>query len=94
MKMAQPVSFSPLRASQAVAPAAPVRNDPHKMPEVKASVPVARLTILARELAKQEPPVDHARIAQLRQAIASGGYRPEARAIADAMLHQFGWTGA
>jgi flagellar biosynthesis anti-sigma factor FlgM len=41
---------------------------------------------LARALAEEGPPVDHARLAQISQAIASGDYRIDAAAIADALL--------
>ena len=41
---------------------------------------------MARELADAGPPVDHARIAQIRQAISLGSYRIDPGAIADAML--------
>lgn len=92
--MTQTVSFSPLRASQPVAKATSSRAISANVSENTPPVPVARLTRLAHELAMQEPPVDHARIAQLRQAIASGEYRPDAQAIADAMLDHFGWAGA
>lgn len=92
--MTQPVSFTPLRASQTVAKATSARATPVNAPEDAPLVPVARLTRLAHELAMQEPPVDHVRIAQLRQAIASGDFRPDAQAIADAMLDHFGWAAA
>lgn len=58
-----------------------------------APAPVAILTGLVRTLTNQEPPIDHARIAQIRQAIASGTYRPETEAIAQAMLRHYGWAG-
>lgn len=92
--MTQPVSFTPLRASQPLARATSAVATATNATEDAPPVPVARLTRLAHELAMQEPPVDHARIAQLRQAIASGEYRPDAQAIADAMLDHFGWAGA
>ncbi|MGC1470788.1 MAG: flagellar biosynthesis anti-sigma factor FlgM [Sphingorhabdus sp.] len=91
--MTQPVSFTPLRTSHSVAQAPAARDTPVNAAENAPPVPVARLSRLANELAMQAPPVDHARIAQLRQAIASGDYRPDAQAIADAMLDHFGWAG-
>ena len=92
--MTQPVSFTPLRTSQAVAKATSAVATATNVIEDATLVPVARLTRLAHELAMQAPPVDHARIAQLRQAIASGEYHPDAQAIADAMLDHFGWAAA
>ncbi len=49
------------------------------------AVPVARLISLANEMAAQEPPVDYARIASLRAAIASGEYSVDPVAIAKSM---------
>jgi len=40
----------------------------------------------AARRAAQTPPVDHARIAVLRAAIANGDYRPAPQAVADKML--------
>lgn len=93
--MTQPISFRPLRAREPLAHPALLQGEAvaARTTSQAAHVPVARLTGLARTLASQEPPIDHARIAQIRQAIASGGYRPEAEAIAKAMLRHFGWTG-
>jgi flagellar biosynthesis anti-sigma factor FlgM len=52
-------------------------------------MPVAQLTALARELAEAGPPVDHAKIAQVRTMIANGGYRIDAVGLADAMLRHY-----
>jgi len=65
--------------SPSVATARAVGNAP-------ASVPVTRLTSLAKELGEQGPPVDHARIAMLRDAIASGAYTVDATLIANAAV--------
>ena len=53
-------------------------------PQLSAS----RLADLARDLAEAGPPVAHARIARLRQAIAQGSYEVDAGRIADALLRQ------
>jgi negative regulator of flagellin synthesis FlgM len=45
-----------------------------------------KLVSLASELAEQGPPVDFAKIAQVRQAIALGTYRVEPEKIAEGML--------
>lgn len=44
------------------------------------------LVSLAADLAQQGPPVDYAKIAQIRQAIASGTYEIDFRATAAAIL--------
>ena len=48
-----------------------------------------KLVSMAADLAKAGPPVDHAKIAQLRQAIARGEYSTDADAIAHAMVGFF-----
>lgn len=50
------------------------------------TVPGAKLIRLASDLAAQAPPIDAARIASLRAAIAEGTYRADAKNIALAML--------
>ncbi len=52
-----------------------------------APLPVARLIGLARELSEQPPPVDHARISALRNAIANGAYAVDAALVAKAVTH-------
>jgi flagellar biosynthesis anti-sigma factor FlgM len=54
--------------------------------QAKPKVSLSKLTALARELSDAGPPVDHARIAQIRQAISLGSYRIDPGAIADAVL--------
>lgn len=49
-------------------------------------VPGAKLIRLAADLAAQAPPVDTARVASLRTAIAEGTYSADAKNIALAML--------
>lgn len=50
------------------------------------TVPGAKLIRLAADLAAQAPPVDTARVASLRTAIAEGTYSADAKNIALAML--------
>lgn len=50
------------------------------------ALPVARLINLATDLAAQGPPVDVARVATLRNAIASGQYGVHSSVIAGAMV--------
>lgn len=45
-----------------------------------------KLIELARALTEQGPPVDYAKIAQIRQAIAQGEYHIDTEAIASAIL--------
>lgn len=81
----------PLRrvASEAIASA-------HAPAEVRAApdnMPAARLTRLSNSLADQPPPVDIARVAALRTAIASGNYSVHPAIIASAMLDFHGRGG-
>ena len=50
------------------------------------NLPTARLTRLASNLADMSPPVDVARVASLRTAIASGSYGVHSAIIASAMI--------
>jgi negative regulator of flagellin synthesis FlgM len=50
------------------------------------NLPTAKLTRLAGSLADQAPPVDVARVASLRTAIANGSYSVHPAIIASAML--------
>ena len=50
------------------------------------SASLPKLINLARELAEQGPPVDYAKIAHVRQAIAQGSYQIDADALANAIL--------
>ena len=76
--------------------ASPVRNvasrtetmapaTPRVTATAPAPLPVARLIGLARELSELPPPVDHARIAALRNAIANGAYAVDAALVAKAV---------
>lgn len=93
--MTQPVSFSPARAPADVRTDRIAATARHNALTAAAGagavapvadVPLPSLTRLARALAAEGPPVDHARLAQISQAIASGDYRIDAAAIADALL--------
>jgi negative regulator of flagellin synthesis FlgM len=55
-------------------------------PPVSRSVPLSRLLDTAAALARQGPPVDYARIAQIKQAIATGTYTVDADRIAATLL--------
>lgn len=91
--MVDPVSFGPLRPigqRGLAAPKGEVADGGIAASAVQASpVSLSKLTAAARALAQAGPPVDYARIAQIRQAIATGGYRPDAEAIANAVLRHY-----
>ncbi len=59
---------------------------PTQLQPAQDSLPTARLTRLANGLADQSPPVDVARVAALRSAIATGSYGVHPAIIASAML--------
>jgi flagellar biosynthesis anti-sigma factor FlgM len=89
--MVDPISFGPLRPVEhrKSAAANPERSSAAVAVKTEQATPtfsLSKLTALARELTDAGPPVDHARIAQIRQAISLGSYRIDPGAIADAML--------
>ena len=59
---------------------------PVQLQPAQENLPAAKLTRLASSLADQAPPVDVARVAALRTAIAGGGYGVHPAIIASAML--------
>jgi anti-sigma28 factor (negative regulator of flagellin synthesis) len=71
--------------------AAPANLPPVNVERIK-SLP--KLVSLAKELAEQGPPVDFAKIAQVRQAIALGSYRIDPDRIADAIVRFAGKADA
>ena len=71
--------------------AAPVNLPPVNVERIK-SLP--KLMSLANALAEQGPPIDFAKIARVRQAIALGTYRIAPDKIADAMLRFAGKADA
>jgi flagellar biosynthesis anti-sigma factor FlgM len=84
--MVDPVSLSTLRSVESRL----VRNaKPGGSPSAPAPVPLSKLTAAARALADAGPPLDYARIAQIRTAISQGGYKVDSKAIADAMLRHY-----
>lgn len=93
--MVDPISFGRLgsveRRKAAVVPTpelakASVQDALLSSTQAKPKVSLSKLTALARELSDAGPPVDHARIAQIRQAISLVSYRIDPGAIADAVL--------
>lgn len=59
---------------------------PTQLQPAQENLPTAKLTRLANSLADQAPPVDVARVASLRTAIANGSYSVHPAIIASAML--------
>ena len=59
---------------------------PAQLQPAQENLPAAKLTRLASSLADQAPPVDVARVASLRTAIANGSYGVHPAIIASAML--------
>src|SRR3546814_13284657 len=59
---------------------------PAQLQPAQENLPAAKLTRLAGSLADQAPPVDVARVASLRTAIANGSYGVHPAIIASAML--------
>ncbi len=93
--MVDPVSFGPLRPtgqySVAAAKGGTVSAKTGIEPEpIAQPVSLSKLAAAARELADAGPPIDYAKIAQIRQAIAGSSYQVDAEAIADAVLRHYG----
>ena len=92
--MVDPISFGPLRPVEhrTTAPANPEGKSVAvavKAEQATATFSLSKLTAMARELTDAGPPVDHVRIAQIRQAISLGSYRLDPSAIADAVLRHY-----
>lgn len=82
--MVQPISPSPLRPLRSEAPSA--RQGPATMPMATASVSTPMLSRMVDELMAEGPPIDFAKVAHLKAAIAGGNYPIEPRDIARAMI--------
>ena len=92
--MVDPISFGPLRSvehrkSVAAKPESNSAAVAMKTEQATPTFSLSKLTAMARELTDAGPPVDHARIAQIRQAISLGSYRLDPSAIADAVLRHY-----
>jgi negative regulator of flagellin synthesis FlgM len=79
------VRATPLRSATSET-AASARRPPTQLAAAPDSLPAARLIRLAGSLATQAPPVDVARVASLRNAIANGSYGVHPAIIASAMI--------
>jgi negative regulator of flagellin synthesis FlgM len=87
--MVDPVPLGPVsRTRIATAPAASAPraavSETGRQRSAAASLP--RLVTLAADLAQQGPPIDYAKIAQVRQAIADGSYTIDPDRIARSIL--------
>ncbi|MGB5077752.1 MAG: flagellar biosynthesis anti-sigma factor FlgM [Sphingorhabdus sp.] len=85
----------PLKAVSALAQAstrtlASADGNHGKAAAPESSASLSKLISLARTLADQGPPIDTAKIAQVRQAIADGSYQIDVEALANAMLRDSG----
>jgi flagellar biosynthesis anti-sigma factor FlgM len=90
--MVDPVSLSTLRPVESRLVRNAQTGGSPSMPAAEAQaapVPLSKLTAAARALADAGPPVDYARIAQIRTAISQGDYKIDSKAIADAMLRHY-----
>jgi negative regulator of flagellin synthesis FlgM len=87
--MVDPVAQGPVSrariASAATGPSPRAMTAGHQTAR-KEAASLPRLVTLAAELASQGPPVDYARIAQVRQAIADGSYTVDPDRIAQSIL--------
>lgn len=87
--MVDPVNLGPVRSLPQSPRTSTAKAEARPSVSVQAE-PTApslpKLIGLAADLAKQGPPVDYARIAQIRQAIAKGEYSVDADRIAHAMI--------
>jgi flagellar biosynthesis anti-sigma factor FlgM len=89
MIMADSVSIKPAKPSllldsQYVRKASDTEQNLTANPAQTASLP--KLVQMASVLAQQGTPIDYAKIAQIRHAIANGDYKIDTSRIADAML--------
>jgi negative regulator of flagellin synthesis FlgM len=82
--MVQPISISPLRSLRAEAVSA--REAPPTTQASTSSVSTPVLSRMVDDLIAQGPPVDFAKVAHLKAAIADGRYAVEPREIARAMI--------
>jgi flagellar biosynthesis anti-sigma factor FlgM len=95
--MVDPVNLGPARPVQmrleqsADAPAKSTRN---ASTAHVAGPTLPKLLSLVAELASQEPPIDTAKIQQIRQMISAGSYTLNSDAIAGAMIGYFGKPSA
>jgi flagellar biosynthesis anti-sigma factor FlgM len=89
--MVDPVCMGPISpfAAQAAGGSEVRRLTPQdlrKIPDVPLGASVPQLLNLVADLAHSGPPVDYARIAQIRRAIADGNYKIDADAVAKAIV--------
>ena len=91
--MVDSISFGPGRIAESRKTSASKVESNANAPQTlhtTAALNLSTLTAMARELAAAEPPLDYAKIAQIRQAIALGSYKIDSHAITNAMLRHFG----
>lgn len=90
--MVDPVTLWPVRpVSRSVKDdgARATRSETASARPAGSSASLPKLVSLAADLARAGPPVDYAKIAQVRQAIAQGGYSIDVDTIAHSMIGFF-----
>jgi negative regulator of flagellin synthesis FlgM len=91
--MVDPINFGPIRPVNNQASPAQAKKATTivpKTPSHEGIVTLPKLLGLANELASQGPPIDSAKIAEIRTAIASGSYKVKPQEVANAMLAYYG----
>jgi negative regulator of flagellin synthesis FlgM len=90
--MVDPTSFGPVKPVSRPAVEPSQKTVPSRVTSgaIAQASSLPQLIELASELASQEVPIDYAKIALVRQAVALGTYRIEPEKVADAM---FGFSG-
>jgi anti-sigma28 factor (negative regulator of flagellin synthesis) len=88
--MVDPVNTQPVRllrgGTDYTTSVKPTRDKAEIAISLKSPPRLANLLQLSRELSEQGPPFDHARVTQIRQAIADQSLVIDARAIANAIV--------
>ena len=87
--MVDPVRLGPVAPVAAHMPNSPdlgVATKQRASTAMSRATPLPQLLELVAELSTSGPPVDHARIAQVRRAIADGSYRIDPGALAKAII--------
>ena len=91
-KMVDPVTLWPVRSVSKSVTDEGARTSfaqPVSTSTRASGVSLSKLVTLSAELAKAGPPVDHAKVDQLRQSIARGEYQNDVDAIAHSMVRFF-----
>jgi len=85
-----PVSRISRSASSTLAERQSVASATQQVEATTASASLPQLVTLAADLVRQGPPIDYARVAQIRQAIADGRYTIDTQSIAQSIMTFYG----